>query len=124
MNILEYIETQYPIRDKVAAKLEDPYERVANNDDLPYDVVGPDESGRVTKLVEVDDDRFISVVDLMSHSREDIIALNDAALLVVWENYMSQIDIHDMNITDILECVKAHQSVVTRRKEQLDVLSI
>lgn len=124
MYILEFIREQYPIRDKVAARLSNPYDRVANNDDLPYDIIGPDESGHVTKLVEVDDDRFISVVDLISYSREDVLAMNDAPLLAVWDNYMDQIDIHDMNITDILECVRAHNSVVEKRGEQLGVLSL
>lgn len=124
MNILQFIETQYPIKDKVAAKLVDPYDRVANNDDLPYDVIGPDESGHFTKLVEVDDSRFVSVVDLISYSREDVVAMNDPAMLVVWENYMSQIDLKDLNITDILDCVKAHRDVVERRREQLDVLLV
>lgn len=124
MNILEFIESQYPIRDRVAARLVDPYDRVANSDDLPYDVIGPDDTGHFTKLVEIEDNRFISVVDLISYSRDDVEKMGDAALLLVWENYMSMIDLRDMNITDILECVKAHKSVVDRRKEQLDVLLV
>ena len=124
MDIITFIEEQYPIRDKVASKLVDPYDRVANNDDLPYDVIGPDDAGHVTKLVEVDDNRFISVVDLISMSREDVVAMNDQPLQVVWENYMGQIDMQDMNITDILDCVKMHNSVVAKRGEQLGVLSI
>lgn len=124
MNILEFIETQYPIRDKVAAKLVDPYDRVANNDDLPYDVIGPDESGHFTKLIEVDDNRMVSVVDLISYSREDVLAMNDPAMLVVWDNYMSQIDLKDINITDILDCVKTHREVVKQREELFGVLSV
>lgn len=124
MFITDFIREQYPIRDKVAARLSNPYDRVANSDDLPYDVIGPDDSGHYTKLVEVDDDRFVSVVDLISYTREDVIAMNDPALLIVWENYMEQIDIHDMNITDILQCVRAHNSVVKKREEQIGVLSL
>ncbi len=124
MYITDFIREQYPIRDKLVARLSSPYDKVANSDDLPYDVIGPDESGHYTKLVEIDDDRFISVVDLISYTREDVVAMNDPALLNVWENYMSQIDIHDMNITDILACVRAHNSVVKRREEQIGLLSI
>lgn len=124
MYITDFIREQYPIRDKLAARLSDPYERVANSDDLPYDVIGPDEFGHYTKLVEIDDERFISVVDLISYSREDVIAMHDPDLLSVWDNYMNQIDIHDMNFTDILDCVRAHNRVVKKREEQLGVLSI
>lgn len=124
MYITDFIREQYPIRDKLAARLSDPYERVANSDDLPYDVIGPDEFGHYTKLVEIDDERFISVVDLISYSREDVIAMHDPDLLSVWDNYMNQIDVHDMNFTDILDCVRAHNRVVKKREEQLGVLSI
>lgn len=124
MYITDFIREQYPIRDRLAARLSDPYERVANSDDLPYDVIGPDEFGHYTKLVEIDDERFISVVDLISYSREDVIAMHDPDLLSVWDNYMNQIDIHDMNFTDILDCVRAHNRVVKKREEQLGVLSI
>lgn len=124
MNIIQFIQEQYPIRDRVQAKLEDPYTRIANMDDLPYDLIGPDEVGHITKLVEVDDSRYISVVELIGMTREDIIAANDSALELVWENYMSQIDLHDLNIVDIMECVKQHQSIEQERKERMDVLSI
>lgn len=124
MFITDFIREQYPIRDKVAARLSNPYDRVANSDDLPYDLIGPDESGHYTKLVEIEDGRYMSVVDLISYTRDDVVAMGDQALLAVWENYMDQIDIHDMNITDILECVRAHTAVVKKREEQLGVLSV
>lgn len=124
MNILEFIQSQYPIRDKVVAKLEDPYTRIANMDDLPYDLIGPDEVGHITKLVEVDDSRYISVVELIGMTKEDVAASGDTALELVWENYMSQIDLCDLNIVDIMECVKQHQSIEAERKEQLGVLSL
>lgn len=124
MNILEFIEEQYPIRDRVIVKLEDPYTRVKNMDDLPFDIIGPDEVGHITKLVEVEDSKFISVVELIGMTRDDVLHTGDAALLIVWENYMSQVDLHDMNIIDIMESVRAHQDIEKARKGQLDVLSI
>lgn len=124
MNILQFIEEQYPIREKVFAKLEDPYTRIAQMDDLPYDLIGPDEAGHVTKLVEVDDGRYISVVELIGMTKEDIASSEDPALELVWDNYMSQIDLHDLNISDIMECVRQHQNIISERQGQLDVLSI
>jgi hypothetical protein len=124
MNIIEFIETQYPIKDRVRAKLEDPYARVANMDDLPYDKIGPDEYGKPTKLVEVDDERYISVMDLIGMSKDEVDKTGDTALQNVWEVYMSQIDLQDINIIDIMECVKQHQNIVRVREEQLGVLSL
>lgn len=124
MNILEFIETQYPIKDKIRLKLEDPYKRIENSDDLPYDVIGPDENGAITKLVEVEEGRFISVMELISLDKETVMATADVALQTVWEAYMSQIDLQDMNIVDILDCVKQYQGVVKNREDKLNVLSI
>lgn len=124
MQIVEFIEQQYPIRDKVVCKLEDPYKRIANMDDLPFDIIGPDEVGHITKLVEVEDSRFISVLELIGMTRDDVVHTGDSALLIVWENYMSQIDLHDMNIVDIMESVRTHQDIERMRKEQLGVLSL
>lgn len=124
MKILEFIETQYPIKEKVLARLENPYKRVEEMDNLPYDVIGPDEFGNVTKLVEVEEGRFISVIELMSYSREEIVDSGDSPLLLVWDNYMSQIDLEDLNIIDIMDCVKQHQNISAKREEQLGVLRI
>lgn len=124
MNILEFIETQYPIKERVLAKLENPYKRIEEMDDLPYDKIGPDEFGNITKLVEVEEGRYVSVMELMGYSREELVTSKDEALLQVWEVYMSQIDLEDLNIVDIMECVKQHQNIESLRREQLGVLSI
>lgn len=124
MNILEFIETQYPIREKVLARLEDPYKRIESMDDLPFDKIGPDETGHITKLVEVEEGRYISVIDLIGMAQDEVDKADDLPLKNVWEAYMSQIDLEDINIIDIMECVKQHNDVVAMRKEQLNVLSL
>lgn len=109
MNILDFIEQQYPIKDLIKDKLSDPYKRIAEMDSLPYDVIGPDDSGKVTKLVEVDEVTFIPVIDLISYTREEIMGMKDARLLEVWDAYMDEIDLEDVNIVDIMECVKQYR---------------
>ena len=124
MTIIEFIETQYPIKERVLAKLENPYKRIEVMDDLPFDKIGPDEFGNITKLVEVEEGRYVSVMELMGYSKEELVSSKDEALLHVWEVYMSQIDLEDLNIIDIMECVKQHQNIEKIRQEQLGVLSI
>lgn len=124
MNIIGFIETQYPIKDKVKSRLENPYKRIEAMDDLPYDKIGPDEFGNITKLVEVDESRYISVMELIGMTKDEVAKSDDIALQTVWEAYMSQIDLEDLNIIDIMECVRQHQSIVKNREEQLSVLSI
>jgi len=124
MTILEFIEQQYPIKQRVQERLQDPYKRIADSDDLPYDIIGPDEFGNVTKLVEIDNDRYISVMELIGYTQEEIDKSDDAALAIAYEAYMSQVDFEDLNILDIMESVRMHANTVRRRKEKLDVLSI
>lgn len=122
MTIVDYIKTYYPIGDKIK-QYQDPYVRVANENSLPYDMIGPDENGVVTKLVEIDDDRYISVADLLSYDKSDVEKLDDQALLNVYNNYMSSIDIEDVNIIDIMLSLKQHSEHMKKKKEQLNVLS-
>ena len=124
MNIVGFIESQYPIKDKVRTRLENPYKRIEAMDDLPYDKIGPDEYGTITKLVEVDEDRYISVMELIGMTKDEVVKSEDTALQNVWEAYMSQIDLEDLNIVDIMECVRQHQNIVRTREEQLSVLSV
>ena len=124
MTIIEFIQTQYPIRDKVKGRLEDPYKKIANDDDLPYDVIGPDDNGVVTKLVEVEENRYISVMDLISMSEEEVNRTGDQPLITVWRAYMEQIDLEDMNLLDIMESVRRYGDVVKKREEQFGVLSL
>ena len=43
MNILEFIKEQYPVQDKIRARLTDPYKEIQLRDDLPYDSIGLDD---------------------------------------------------------------------------------
>ena len=98
MNILQFIEEQYPIKDRIKERLSDPYKRIMEMDDLPYDIVGPDENGNITKLVEIDDIRTISVVELVALDETDVKQLKDPDLEKVWKSYMSLINIKDYNV--------------------------
>lgn len=124
MNILEFIETQYPIRDRIKDKLSDPYKRIEEMDDLPYDLIGMDEYGHMTKLVNVDDVTTIPVMELISYTEDEIKQSPNEALRAVWYAYMEQIDITDMNFADIMECVRQYKANMVRREEQLGVLSV
>lgn len=124
MNILQFIHQYYPIEERIKDKLADPYKRIEQMDDLPYDKIGPDEYGNITKLVEVDEVTDIPVIDLISISKEEIDRSDNEALREVWYAYMDQVDITDVNIVEIMECVKLYKNNSERRRAQLDVLSL
>lgn len=124
MNIHEFIRTQYPIEEKVKNILVDPYKRIMEMDDLPYDKIGHDESGMITKLVEVDETTFVPVLDLISYTETEAKENDNKAFYDVWKAYMDSIDIDDLNVIDMLESAKRYRTWSDKRKDQLDVLSL
>lgn len=123
MNILEFINEKYPIKDRIKDMMSDPYRRIAEEDGLPYDVIGPDEDGNITKLVHVDDDgRDISVAELITLTPEDL--EKDIALKTIYEIYMSQVTIEEVNLVDIMKSVEAYKSLRKSSEEAVGVLSL
>ena len=123
MTITEYIQDKYPIQAKVKELFQNPYTAIANEDSLPYDIIGPDEDGHVTKLVLVNTDgRTISVVDLISLSEEDREA--DLELKNIYEVYMSQIEYEDVNLSDIMRMTKLYKDLKKSSEEAAGVLSL
>ena len=122
MTIVDYIKEYYPIADRVEVLLSDPYKLIENADDLPYDKIGMDDDGNLTKLVCIDDERTISVLDLISLSEKE--TEDDPALKSVYEIYMQQIEIEQVNITDILACTKEYKRVKQQQEERANVLHL
>jgi len=93
-------------------------ELIAEKDDLPYDDIMPDSDGVMTKVVFVDSERTISIYDLISYSREDIVKMDDPALLAVFDNYMDAIDIEDVDLSNISQLIQKYKD--TKAKEEAD----
>ena len=119
MTIVDFIEQQYPIIDVLRARLKDPVKAVMENDNLPYDSIGPDENGNLTKLVEIEDGVSIPVSDLISYTKEDIEKHFNENLKAAWEAYMSIIDLQDIEIADIIASTRRYNEVRDKRKELL-----
>ena len=124
MTILEFIEEQYPIKDRIEDKLSNPYRRIAESDDFPYYKIGPDEDGVPTKLVEIDEGRYVPVMELISLTQQDVDYIGDPTLTEVWTEYMKNIDIRAVNIIDIMECIRTYRDMRSRKEEQASVLSL
>lgn len=122
MYIQDFIREYYPVQDRIQALNNDPYKMIASEDDLPYDYIGCDEYGVLTKLVRVDDSRSISVADILSMTREECIG--DPQLLDVYDIYMSQIDVEAVNITDIMESARRYKDTKRKGEKMADVLSV
>ena len=119
MFIREFIEQQYPIKDILKVRLSNPIKAVMERDSLPYDKIGMDESGNFTKMVEVDDDNYIPVVELISYTPEEINSMKNENLKIVYHSYMDLIDLQDIEIADIMASARRHEEIKKRREAQL-----
>lgn len=123
MNIIQFIIEEYPIEDRVRDKFSDPYKLIGESDQFPYDKIGPDEYGQVTKLVEIDDTQYVPVMDIISMTDGDAKKLGED-FYEIWKEYMALLDVKAMNVSDILESVRSYQANRQKRKEQADVLAV
>lgn len=99
MTIKEYIETRFSIDELVASKVGNPVERVLNNDSLPYDdIIYID--GALQKVVEINDSEVITVIELLSYTKDDISKMNN----------------------DIADAYRAYMSLVTVDENDFDIL--
>ena len=124
MTILEFIKEQYPVQNRIRDRLIDPYKAIELRDDLPYDVIAPDDSGVLTKMVEVETGVYYPIMDFISWNDAYAKAYCDPQTYEVWKAYMSQLIILDINVDDIKRSIKAYTAGSEKRKEQLNVLSL
>ncbi len=119
MFINEFIRQQYPIDEILKQRLRDPRKAVADADNLPYDVIAMDENGNLVKQVEITDTKLIPVVELISYTEEEAVALKDADFLNAYQAYMRMVDVDDISIADIMSSARRHSDIRKRREEML-----
>lgn len=123
MTIIEYIQEKYPIHNRIKELCTNPFTTIANEDGLPYDEIGPDEEGHITKLVLVNTEgRKISVIDLITLTPEELEA--DLELKNVYDNYMMQVDLEEVNLCDIAKMAQMYKDSKKQSEEMAGVLSL
>lgn len=116
----EYISKYYNVSDRIKARIVNPKEIVKNRDDLPYDdIIYID--GELQKVVYITDDSAISIVELISYTRDDIVKTGDIDLINVYDNYMEQVDVKDL---DIVSLIAAAQIFMKDKKDERLRLSV
>ena len=122
MNILEFIEQQYPIQDKIDAMNGDYAKRIMEADGLPCDCVMVID-GRLQKAVEISADVFVSVEELLSYTPEDVEKLADEDFKKVYKAYMSQVDVADITLESIMSAVRDVRANQARKESMLQCIS-
>lgn len=121
MNIKQFCEEFYPIKEKVRQIVQDPYLLVKECDSLPYDAIQVVD-GKLQKVVFLDDsqDNVVPVYDLLSYSKEDMEKESDSPFKDMYNIYMSQIDMKSISIQEIMSAVKdyeQHKADIQRKAE-------
>ena len=101
MTLHEYVRTVYDIRDKVKRIKADPVQAIRDRDDMPYDDIRLVD-GKLQKVVMLSDDEYISIVDLLGYTEEEVDKCNSIELKDVWHAYMENIVLEDMDIKSIM----------------------
>lgn len=121
MNLKQYIEERYPIKDKLEHLKKNPYARVRDADFLPYDdIIVVD--GILQKVVKLKDDEYITVMDLISYTKEDIDKMSECVLKTAWTTYMENVEITDVTEKEfdaLQRLSRQYSEHVALREEQL-----
>ena len=99
MNMKDYILQKYDVRDRIARRRKSPLQEFANSDVFPFDFIA-NEGGEFVKMLYYDEgNRTISVLDLLSWSRDDLLKTGDKPLIELYDNYTADFDF-DPNFLD------------------------
>ena len=119
MKLREYIDQYYPIREKVMQRLKDPVQRVMEMDDLPCDDVRVVD-GQLQKVIYINDEEFVPIVDILSYTREDIDKMADCDFKSAWLVYMENVHVEDISIEELMKVSKEYVKNQRLRREMAE----
>lgn len=106
MNLREFIETKYDVKDKIANLKSNPILDFINSDIFPFDFIEYNKGEMVKMIYYANGKKEIPVLELLSNKREDIVKSGDNDLLEAYDMYTSQFDLEQV---DLLDPVKLEQ---------------
>lgn len=120
MSFIEYIDTYYNARDRIYSKMKNPIQRVMEADGLPCDAVKMVD-GELQKVVYLNDDGsdFITVVELITYTKDEVEKINDKELKEVYYAYMDNVHVEDVNIKEIINSAVLFQEKRKAKQERL-----
>lgn len=119
MKLREYINEYYPIRDKVLRKLKNPVQRVMEMDDLPCDEVRAVD-GQLQKVIYINDEEYVPVIDILSYTREDIEKMPSCDFKNAWLAYMENVCTEDVSLEELMSVSREYVKNQCRRKEMAE----
>ena len=117
MFLRDYIEEQYPIKGIIERYTNDPVKRIMDADCFPFDKICMYE-GQLQKCVEISADEVISVLDLLSYTKEDAEKVSPE-FFEVYNAYMDNIVMESLDIQDIINISRVYKKQQQENKERL-----
>ena len=119
MTFIEYIDTKYPIEEKIKQLRSDPIKQILERDDLPYDEVKYVD-GELQKVISLSDGSYVPVIEVLSYCKEDVAKIEDVEMRNAFSAYMDNIDITDMSIDAIMS---ASRDYIKNRKHKEELIN-
>ena len=117
MTLKDYIDEEFPINDLVRQYNSDPITRIMQADSLPFDkIVYID--GKLQKAVEISEDEYISVFDLISMEEAEAKTM-PAEFQEVYYAYMDNIEIKDVDVFNIMKLSREYRKNKQAKQERL-----
>ena len=117
MTLKDYIDEEFPIDDLVRQYNSDPITRIMQADSLPFDkIVYID--GKLQKAVEISEDEYISVFDLISMEEAEAKTM-PAEFQEVYYAYMDNIEIKDVDVFNIMKLSREYRKNKQAKQERL-----
>lgn len=105
MTFKRFIETKYDVRERINIIKSDPVKEFINGDIFPFDFIEIDNGEMVKMLYYANGKEKISVIDLLSYTRNDLIKLGNKDLLDLYDSYTKNFDF-DFEGFDLYDPVK------------------
>lgn len=119
MTFRDYIKTKFPIDKIIDDIVSDPVTAVMENDDLPCDAICVID-GVLQKAIELSDGTYMSVINLLSYTKEDVEKMTDEDFKKVYQSYMDNIEIESYTIESIMSSVR---NIRLHREAQEELLN-
>ena len=116
MNLREYTTTVFNIEPLLPWNLEgfNYIKSIEENDDLPYDAILPAD-GELRKVVYLNDQEYIAVLDLISYTDEEIEKSANTELKEVYKSYMDEMRVDTVDILNAREFIRRYKEHKQKR---------
>lgn len=117
--ILDFIEKEYDITPRLRAKYADPIKRIEEEDDLPFDEIKCID-GDYLKVVYINDDNYITVIDLLSYRKEDVEKMEPSDFKDTYIAYMQNVTIEEGQLEFLMTTAREYKKTREHKKELVE----